>query len=88
MRPRTITVDVTRGGDYALADYHQQARTHRARSRLIRSMVLVGAVVRAFGQTAAEAAKAMRRFDVGLAVVRTDPEVRAIFRENGGGDET
>ena len=26
MRPRTITVDVTRGGDYALADYHRQSR--------------------------------------------------------------
>jgi len=83
MRPRTITVDVTRGGDYALADYRRQVRMHDAWSRLIQSMILLGAVVRAFGQTATEAARAMRRFDVGLVVARTNQEVRSLFIEEG-----
>ena len=41
MRPRTITVDVSRGGDYALADYRRQGEEHM----LLRRMERVGSGV-------------------------------------------
>lgn len=76
----TITVDVSRGGDYALADYARQSCTHTAIRRLSESMKMVGACMCGFGVTMVEAIEGFREFGRAFRAMES-PELRALFDE-------
>lgn len=79
-RNGTITVDLRRGGDYALADYARQSRLYYMARHPATLLTSFGAYAQAFGEAMTEANKRLCEFAKAIRAMDS-PSVRALFDE-------